>query len=325
MKHMIPPFKITPAIFSKSQGISRELGVLLGQKIANAPFKLRKTNNIKTIQASLAIEGNTLTLDQVTDLFEGKRVVGPAKDILETKNALKVYEDLKAFDPLMVDDLLKAHGLLMSDLVFENGQWRTGNVGVFKGQEIAHMAPPAKRVSALMDDLFHFIKENQDVSWLLKACIFHYEFEFIHPFSDGNGRMGRLWQQLLLMKEDPVFEFIPIEVAIKNNQNAYYDALGEADALGESTPFIEFSLEMIYQALVDYKKTANPQPMDAFARLTYARALLPQDGFSRKDYLLVHKDMSTATASRDLTFGIQQGLLSAVGNKNQIRYFFTSI
>lgn len=322
MTYYKPPFNITPAIFNKSLDIARDLGILTGQKIIETPLKLRRTNSIRTIQASLAIEGNTLEIDQVTDLFEGKRVIGPAQDILEAKNALLVYEHLNVLDPLKINDLLSAHAFLMKDLVSECGQWRSGNVGIFKGKEVAHVAPPSKKVPQLMSDLFDFMIRDTQTSWLLKACIFHYEFEFIHPFNDGNGRMGRLWQQLLLMKENPLFEFIPVEVMIKNNQDAYYEVLGKADASGESTPFIEFCLDMIYQALQDYGEKTAPPVMDADARLTYAKNQVKQDGFSRKEYMGVHKDISMATASRDLAYGVHKGILRSAGSHNQARYFF---
>lgn len=322
MAHYRPPFNITPSILRKSQEISRELGALKGYKITQAPLKLRRTHNIRTIQASLAIEGNTLSIDQMTDLLEDKRVIGPAKDILEAKNAIHVYSDLKKFNPLTIKHLLKAHGILMTNLIEEHGKWRTGEVGIFKGKEISHVAPPAKRVPALMEELFDFIKNDQEFPWLLKACIFHYEFEFIHPFTDGNGRMGRLWQQLLLMKEDSVFEFIPVEVLIKNHQNDYYKALEMSDALGESTPFVEFSLNTIHQSLIDYSTTISSVIQDQNSRLFYAKFNLRKTWFSRKDYLLLHKNISSATASRDLLEGVKEGILINKGEKNQMLYSF---
>lgn len=318
----MPPFKITPFILKTSQDISRELGIIVGRKITEAPLKLRRNNNIKSIQASLAIEGNTLTLNQVTDILEGKRVIGPSKDILEVKNALSLYENLKIFDPLKIDNLLQAHAILTQVLTEENGKWRSGAVGIFKGKEVSHIAPPAKKVPQLMQDLFDFLSNNNEFSWLIKACVFHYELEFIHPFSDGNGRIGRLWQQLILMKEDPIFEYIPLEVLVKDHQQEYYDVLGESDKQGESTSFIEFSLKTIHQALSSYSKTAPTLSKDYISRLTYAKGILSKDWFSRKDYLEIHKDISTATASRDLLSGIKKGMIKKKGQKNQIQYCF---
>ncbi|WP_032113645.1 Fic family protein [Candidatus Paracaedibacter symbiosus] len=318
----IPPFKITPLILKNSQKISRELGIIFGRKIAEIPLKLRRENNIKSIQASLAIEGNTLTLNQITDILEGKRVIGPPKDILEVKNALSLYGNLKIFDPLKINDLLQAHTILMENLTDENGKWRSGAVGIFKGKEVSHVAPPAKRVPELMHDLFDFLVKNKEISWIIKACIFHYELEFIHPFADGNGRIGRLWQQLILMKEDPLFEYIPLEVLVKDNQAEYYQALGESDRLGESTPFIEFSLNIIDAALISYSQMPPPLPKDSFSRLNYAKSRILKEWFSRKNYIEIHKDISTSTASRDLLFGIEKGILKSRGRKNQLHYYF---
>lgn len=319
---MNPSFQITPKILKLSQDISLELGKLAGAKIDLVPLRLRRLSNIKTIQASLAIEGNTLGLDQITDLFDGKRVIGPERDIIEVKNAIKLYSRLNHLNPLSQKDFLDAHKVLMQNLTEEAGKWRSGGVGIFKGNQIAHLPPSAKRVPELMASLFTFVKGTKEIPWLLKACIFHYELEFIHPFSDGNGRMGRLWQQLLLMKENVVFSYVPIEVLIKENQQAYYRVLGECDRAGDSTLFIEFSLEQIYRALQNYAETTKPDTGDWSSRLRYAREKLHKKMFSRKDYMGLHKDISTATASRDLLTGVEKGLLLKEGDKNKARYTF---
>jgi len=213
-----PPFTLTHLILKLSEKISREIGRLEGSKMIFPSITLRRSNQIKTVHASLAIEGNTLTIEQITDLLNDKRVLGPKKDILEVKNALELYAHIREFNPLKVNDLLRAHSMLMQNLVEKPGHFRTTNVGVFKGTHVAHLAPKALRVTKLIHDLFEFLKHTKDVSWLLKSCIFHYELEFIHPFVDGNGRIGRLWQQLLLIEEHPVFEFIPVEEMIRKNQ-----------------------------------------------------------------------------------------------------------
>ena len=317
-----PPFKLTQKIFNLSQEIALELGKLEGERIDLPPVRLRKKNSIRTIQKSLQIEGNTLTLEQVTDIFEGKRVVAPEKDIIEVKNAIEVYKRFGFLRPKYIDDLLLAHAILMKDLSKDAGSWRKGSVGIFKGNKIAHMPPKADRVAALMEDLFSFLKEDLETSWLLKACIFHYELEFIHPFDDGNGRMGRLWQQLLLANEHPVFQYIPVEELIRDNQELYYKTLQECDHAGDSTGFIEFSLGLIIKSLNNYSALTQSKLNDSQSRLSYAFLKIDDEWFSRKDYLSIHKMISTATASRDLECGLDQKFLIKKGYKNQTLYKF---
>ena len=321
MKRYTPPFTITPKILKFLQDIAKEGGILEGRQLVDIPLSLRRGNNIKTIQASLAIEGNTLTIAQITDLLDGKRVLGPAQDIAEVKNALQVYDSLLDFNPLGPDDLLRAHKILMQSLVIENGRWRTTDVGILKSGKISHLAPPSKRVPELMLDLFKYI-QTTDTPWILKACIFHYELEFIHPFQDGNGRMGRLWQQLLLMKEDPIFRYVPVEVLVKEHQKDYYRALELSDAAGESTAFIEFSLEMILESMADFSKIASKTQQDSASRLRFSKSRLQKEWFNRKDYMNIQQDISTATASRDLLFGVNHALLHSRGQKNQTYYKF---
>jgi len=323
MNYENPPFQITPLILSLSQQISRELGALAGAKIEIPPIKLRRRNSIFTIQASLAIEGNTLSLDQVTALLDGKRVIGPEKDILETNNAIKVYKDLSIFNPLSIKDLLLAHRILMNNLVRVPGSFRSGSVGIAREGEITHVAPPADRVPHLMDGLFRFLVAKNELSWLIKASVFHYELEFIHPFSDGNGRIGRLWQQLILMKEDPVFAFIPIEVIIRQNQVEYYKVLAQCDNQGNATLFVEFSLRQILMALQNYSKEASPTVHDSDSRLKFAKNKIIKSWFARVDYMNVHKEISSASASRDLAHGVASGILQKKGEKNQVRYRYS--
>lgn len=171
----------------------------------------------------------------------------------------------------------------MNNLIQDKGRWREGNVGIFKGPKIIHFAPPAKRVPVLMKNLYDFIKKDKNISWLLKACIFHYELEFIHPFTDGNGRMGRLWQQLLLTKENFIFKFITVEELIKENQKNYYDVLAQCDREGDSTKFIEFSLDIILSALENYRNSTSVNLKDASARLQYAKKHCRKRGFPVKN------------------------------------------
>lgn len=212
--------------------------------------------------------------------------------------------------------------MLMQNLIDDPGCFRVTNVGIFKGSQVAHVAPKAARIKTLMDDLFVFLKRTKDLSWLLKSCIFHYEFEFIHPFVDGNGRIGRLWQQLLLMQKHHVFAFIPVEAMVRKNQACYYKTLRKCDQIGESTAFIEFLLEIILEAIIRYGKDTEVSPNDPAARLKYALTYLTNRWFGRKDYLAVHSNLSPATASRDLIYGVKHNLLASAGKCNQVKYRF---
>lgn len=318
-----PPFQITKAILNLCQKIGQKLGLLEGLKIESAPVQLRKENQIKTIQASLSIEGNTLQLGQVQSILEGKIVLAPEKDIIEVKNAIDLYNDLSLLDPLSIQSFKKAHKILMANLIPSNGRFREKGVGIFKGKEVTHVAPPAKRVPDLMRDLFNFLVKENDYSWLIKACIFHYELEFIHPFSDGNGRMGRLWQQLLLMKENPIFEYLSVESLIKKTQSEYYQVLAQCDSEAESTRFIEYSLQLIVTTLEDQIKDISGVTMNHNSRLNYAKSKFKENWFSRKEYIQIHKNISSATASRDLAYAIEERILEKAGIKNQTKYRFT--
>ena len=213
---------------------------------------LRRANRVKTIHSSLAIEGNTLLESEVADIIDGKTVVAPIREIQEVKNAIRVYEEFDKLDPFSMDDLLKAHGLMMSALTDEAGRFRRGDVGVYSEKGLVHMAPPAHRVRPLMCDLFGWLKHADD-HLLVRSCVFHYEFEFIHPFIDGNGRMGRLWQSLILGRWNPAFAHLPVENMVYSNQQAYYDAIAQSTKRGESGPFIEFMLGEILDTVRKHK------------------------------------------------------------------------
>ncbi len=300
--------------------IQREIGHLEGAKAVFPSIKLRRAQQIKTVHASLAIEGNTLSLAQISALIEGKRIIGPPKDILEAQNALHTYKHIDVLNPFSVKDFLKAHGLMMKSLIDHSGAFRTTGVGIFKGGQVAHVAPPATRVRRLIEDLFQFVEHDKDLNFLIKSCICHYELEFIHPFTDGNGRIGRLWQQLLLMKEHSLFQFIAIEELVRDNQEAYYDVLGSCDKKGESTDFIVFMLEIVAQSLRQYKPDPATLPHDGKSRLRYAHELFKTEWFTRKEYLDVFPEISTATASRDLKEGVSQNILTRENAHNQTRY-----
>ena len=243
-----PPFKITSRILNLVAEISAKIeryAILLEQ---DTSLRLRKANRIKTIHSSLAIEGNELSEGQVRDIINGKDVVAPLREIQEVKNAIATYDLFPTLNPFDEKDLLRAHSTMMQALIDNAGRWRTGGVGVFGETGCVHMAPPAERVPALMSDLFDWLK-NADDHLLIRSCVFHYEFEFIHPFIDGNGRTGRLWQSLILTQLHPLFAHLPVENMVFSNQQAYYDAITASTAAGESTPFIEFMLSEILATL----------------------------------------------------------------------------
>ena len=209
---------------------------------------LRRGNRIKTIQASLAVEQNTLSVEQVTALLDGKSVLGTPKEIQEVHNAFAAYESMEQLNPYLLDDLLKTHAILMRGLIDNASHWRTGGAAIYQEDKVIHVAPPASQLSRLMVDLFDWLKTT-DAHPLIASAAFHYEFEFIHPFSDGNGRMGRLWQTLILSQWQPLLAYLPVETVIKHQQADYYQRLSEADASSNCSAFIEFLLEAIQQSL----------------------------------------------------------------------------
>lgn len=243
-----PPFSINDTILQLLADISEMTGrVSVLHKESISP-RLRRENRIKTIHASLAIEHNSLSLEQVTAVLNGKRILGAPQEIKEVQNAYEAYERMLTFDPLCIEDLLTAHRWMMKDLVKEYGRFRSGGVGVFEGERLVHAAPPANYVPELIADLFAWYRQST-VHTLIKSCIFHYEFEFIHPFSDGNGRMGRMWHTLLLSQWNALFAWLPMEELIKERQQEYYDALAIADQHADCTNFIVLMLQIIYDAL----------------------------------------------------------------------------
>ncbi|MGZ3771875.1 MAG: Fic family protein [Bdellovibrio sp.] len=315
-----PPFEISLKILNLTTSIHEIIGELKNFTVAKPSVKLRKQNKILTVHHSLAIEGNTLTEKQITAIMENKRVIGPKKQILEVRNALEVYDSLNQFDPVKEKHLLNAHKLLMDGLVQAPGKYRMGQVGIFKGTKVSHVAPPAKQVPLLMKKLFDFIKFDKETPWIVKACVFHYELEFIHPFEDGNGRMGRLWQQLLLMRHSPVFEYVSTESIIHKKQNEYYNVLEKCDVDGTSTLFVEFSLQSILKALQDFKREAIAKKPKTDDRVAYAINYFGSGTFTRKDYMDIHHNLSTATASRDLAWAVKNNLLKKSGDKIKTFY-----
>lgn len=243
-----PPYTITPATLNLVAEISELIGHYTILTEQNLTPRLRRENRIRTIQASLAIENNTLTLDQVTAVVDGKRVLGLPREIQEVRNAFAAYEAMDNWHPVSEADLLAAHGLLMSALVDQPGVYRCSGVGIFRGEHLVHMAPPADRVPYLMADLLDWLKRSEEHS-LISSCLFHYELEFIHPFADGNGRMGRLWQTLILRQWKPLLVYLPVETVIRERQNEYYRALAEADEHADAAPFVDFMLQALLDAI----------------------------------------------------------------------------
>ena len=251
MEKYVPPFDITNRMLELSSEIMEQVGKLSNVNELERLPRLRKVSRIKSIHSSLAIENNTLSMKQVTDVIEGKRVLGPADDILAVQNAFAAYQELDKIDAYSLADLMKVHGIMMKGLVSESGMLRTGDVGVFDSKgNVIHIAPPAPFAKEQITQLFDWLK-NSDTQMLIKSSVFHYEFEFIHPFRDGNGRMGRFWQTALLASWKPIFKYIPIESVIKDNQEEYYKAIKFSTSRGKSNLFIEFMLDVILKAITD--------------------------------------------------------------------------
>jgi len=314
---MKPPYDITPNILKRISSISEKIGEVNANYLSKQSPQLRKQNRIKTIHSSLQIEGNTLSEEQITALIENKRVIGPEKDVMEVLNAIKVYEKLKNYTYSSDKSFLKAHQQLMMGLIDSAGKYRKQGVGIVKGTKVEHIAPPHNNVPYLMNDLFEYLEDKEELT-LIKSCVFHYEMEFIHPFLDGNGRMGRLWQTLILMSEYPVFEFLPFETLISQTQTEYYKSLALSDKVGKSTIFIEYMLGVIdksLEGLLNY----NNRIIKDIDRLEHFISLGIKE-FTRKDYMNIFKDIASATASRDLRKGVELKMLEIVGSQNKTKY-----
>ena len=242
-----PPYTITPAILTLVEQIGEALGRL--SMIADTQdLRLRRINRIQTLRGSLAIEGNTLSEEQISTILDGKPVVAPPREVQEVRNAIKAYDEYPNWNPASKTDLLNAHEIMTTGLLDAPGQYRTGGVGVMGPTEVIHVAPPAKRVPELMSDLLGWLKTTDEHA-LIKSCVFHYEFEFIHPFADGNGRLGRLWQTLILTRWNPLFTDIPVESMVYAHQSDYYDAIAQSSKDGQSTVFVEFMLKTIFEKI----------------------------------------------------------------------------
>lgn len=317
---MHPPFEITATGVAQLARIERLLGRYEGTHQPRPSVLLRKELRVRTVQGSVAIEGNTLTEDQISAVFDGKRVLGPRREILEVRNALAAYDKMLDWRPENAAHLLAAHGVLMHGLLDEPGKWRRKGVGILRGDEVIHVAPPAKLVAGLVQELLRFYVDDQKTHPLAKAAVVHCELEFIHPFEDGNGRIGRLWHSLIAARYHPLFQYVPIESVIRDRQAEYYEVLNVSNQAGHSTAFVEFALAATYTALESTLKDLAPIITTAEHRLANARDHFGNNDFTRKDYLKLFPNLSSATASRDLKAAVDGGDLRREGEKARARY-----
>lgn len=313
MKNKKPPFEITNTIINYVAEIAELVGKLTSASQLSANPTLRKANRIRTIHGSLAIEQNTLSLEQVTAVLNGKQVLASPKDIAEVKNAYEIYERLDELDPYSVDDLLTAHGIMTRGLIKESGMFRSRSVGVVNQEgHILHFGTLPQYVPDLVIELLSWVK-NSDVHMLIRSCVFHYEFELIHPFADGNGRVGRLWHTLLLSKWNPAFAWLPVESMIYAHQQEYYAEINTANGAGESTAFIEFMLSTIKASLIDAIRTSD-EMSDGKIDKTTLRWRRIRDFLKKHDYIM-NADVrelcgvSAATANRILSGLVTDGKL----------------
>ena len=255
----VPPYTISETSLAHVAEITRLLEKHKNLLHVRESLRLRRQNTVRSVCSSLATEGIAMTEHQVDHIMSGRDVLAPAREVQAVKNALDAYALFSKLNPFSVEDLLRAHGVMMRGLCDFPGQFRRSGVDVFSGTEAVHMAPPADRVSGLVQDLFSWLSRT-DAHWLIRSCVFHYEFEFIHPFADGNGRLGRFWQSLLLAAAHPVFAYIPVENLVHRSQSAYYAAISSSTELADCSPFIEFMLTAIHDALVSHIRTRRPIP-----------------------------------------------------------------
>ena len=316
MNQYQPPFKITSKIIDYISRISEKIGEI--NSLENSPHqvKLRKENRIKTIHSSLAIENNSLTIEQITAIIDGKRVLGSPNEIQEVKNAVQTYELLLKLNPYEEKDLLKAHSLMMQDLVSNNGKYRNEGVGIFDGNQVVHLAPPADRVPLLMADLFNWLKTS-DIHPLIKSCVFHYEFEFIHPFQDGNGRIGRLWQTVILKEWKEVFAWIPVETLIKENQSEYYNALNSSDKEADSSSFIEFMLSLLLKTIEEIIETEKKVTVKVSVKVTVNQQkildVIKENPFVTQEELAQIIGLSRKSIIQNMKKLQENGLLKRIG------------
>ena len=314
MRNKKPPFDITNAMLDEITEIAELVGHVTATQRLSANPTLRRTNRIRTIYSSLAIEQNTLSLEQVTAVLSGKKVIAPPKDIAEVKNAYEIYDMLDSLNPYSVDDLLKAHAVMTRDLLRESGCFRSKPVGVVdKKGHVLHFGTLPDYVPGLVEELLDWT-ENSDFHMLIRSCVFHYELELIHPFADGNGRIGRLWHTLLLAQWKPMFAWLPVESIIHDRQNEYYNAINRSNMEGESTAFIEFMLSAIKEALIEAIQTTGAAENMSVNELRWYKI----EKFLKKNEAITNADVremfdvSSATANRILTKLVDEGKIRKI-------------
>jgi len=325
-KELSPPFKITNEILNFIYEIGELVGKISAEKKFEKNLTLRRKNRIKTIYSSLAIEQNTLTLEQVTDVINGKRVLAPLKDIKEVQNAYEIYERIDELDENSVKDLLLAHKIMTSELIKESGRFRSKNAGVYQGDKLIHMETLPEYIPELINNLFLWLKNSKEHP-LIKAAVFHYEFEFIHPFQDGNGRIGRLWHSLILSKWKKIFAWLPVESLVQKYQKEYYIAINNSNRNGESTEFILFMLRIINETLIELietekmtdKLTGKMTDKNEERTKLVIKYLNQNNSINNKDAKNL-LDISEATARRFLNKLVKENILEAVGEYKARKY-----
>ena len=325
-KELSPPFKITNEILNFIYEIGELVGKISAEKKFEKNLTLRRKNRIKTIYSSLAIEQNTLTLEQVTDVINGKRVLAPLKDIKEVQNAYEIYERIDELDENSVKDLLLAHKIMTSELIKESGRFRSKNAGVYQGDKLIHMGTLPEYIPELINNLFLWLKNSKEHP-LIKAAVFHYEFEFIHPFQDGNGRIGRLWHSLILSKWKKIFAWLPVESLVQKYQKEYYIAINNSNRNGESTEFILFMLRIINETLIELietekmtdKLTGKMTDKNEERTKLVIKYLNQNNSINNKDAKNL-LDISEATARRFLNKLVKENILEAVGEYKARKY-----
>ncbi len=305
-----PPITITPKILALVGDIAHRVGILSQLDKAQQAPRLRRANTLKTIQGSLAIEGNTLSLEQVTAVVSGKRVMGSVREVREVTNAFNLYEHLADFNPYKLKDLCRAHEIMMAEIMPSAGKFRTSGVGIMKGKDIVHVAPPADNVPTLVNDLLTWLKQAEYPP-LLAAALFHYEFEFIHPFADGNGRVGRFWQTLILTRWNPLFCNFPVESMIASHQKEYYHALNASDAQGNGTLFVEFMLNIILQTLNEIEAPATSSTIPLDDRII---AAIQTSAKISRSQLAMQLNISPETIKYHLRKLTRQGVIKHIGS-----------